>query len=92
MAKYFLYARKSTDEEERQVLSIEAQLAELQEFAAKEKLEIVASLCEAKTAKEPVKNIGSNFMVAKSKLFFSLRLPHPPVRAQRRAELPCIVL
>jgi len=53
MSKYFLYARKSTDEEERQVLSIEAQLAELKEFAVKEKLEIVASFYEAKTAKEP---------------------------------------
>ena len=53
MSKYILYARKSTDEDDRQVLSIEAQLAELNEFAAKEKLEIVASLTEAKTAKEP---------------------------------------
>jgi len=51
--KYILYARKSTESEERQVLSIEAQISELNEFAAKEKLEIVASLCEAKTAKEP---------------------------------------
>ena len=51
--KYFVYARKSTDTEEKQVLSIEAQITELKEFAAKEKLEIVASLCEAKTAKEP---------------------------------------
>jgi len=51
--KYFIYARKSTEEDDRQVLSIEAQLVELKEFAAKEKLEIVASLCEAKTAKEP---------------------------------------
>ena len=51
--KYFIYARKSTEEDDRQVLSIEAQFVELQEFAAKEKLEIVASLCEAKTAKEP---------------------------------------
>jgi site-specific DNA recombinase len=51
--KYMLYARKSTEEDDRQVLSIEAQLVELQEYAAKEKLEIVASFCEAKTAKEP---------------------------------------
>ena len=51
--RYILYARKSTEEDDRQVLSIEAQITELKEFAAKEKLEIVASLCEAKTAKEP---------------------------------------
>ena len=53
--KYFIYTRKSTDSEERQVLSLESQLSELKEFAAKEKLEIVASLSEAKTAKEPEK-------------------------------------
>jgi len=41
--KYFIYTRKSTDSEERQILSIETQLAELREFAAKEKLEIVQS-------------------------------------------------
>ena len=39
--KYIIYARKSTEEDDRQVLSIEAQLVELKEFAAKEKLEIV---------------------------------------------------
>ena len=38
--KYFIYTRKSTDSEERQVLSLESQLSELKEFAAKEKLEI----------------------------------------------------
>ena len=51
--RYIIYARKSTEDEDHQILSIESQLAELKEFAAKEKLEIVASLCEAKTAKEP---------------------------------------
>jgi len=51
--RYIIYARKSTEDEDHQILSIESQLAELREFAAKEKLEIVASLCEAKTAKEP---------------------------------------
>ncbi len=51
--RYIIYARKSTEEDDRQILSIEAQIVELKEFAAKEKLEIVASLCEAKTAKEP---------------------------------------
>ena len=40
--KYILYARKSTEEDDRQILSIEAQLVELQEYAAKEKLEIVS--------------------------------------------------
>ena len=51
--RYVIYARKSSESEDRQVLSIEAQLAELQEYSAKEKLEIVTSFCEAKTAKEP---------------------------------------
>ena len=51
--KYILYARKSTEDDDRQILSIEAQIFELKEFATKEKLEIVASFQEAKTAKEP---------------------------------------
>ena len=67
--KYFIYTRKSTESEDRQVMSLESQLSELKEFAAKEKFEIVASLSEAQTAKEPVKNVGSDFMKAKSGLF-----------------------
>ena len=55
--KYFIYTRKSTESEDRQVMSIESQLAELKEFAAKEKLEIVASYSEAQTAKEPGRKV-----------------------------------
>ena len=55
--KIFLYARKSTDEPERQVLSIEAQMFELREFAKKEGLNIVREFVESKTAKEPGRDI-----------------------------------
>ena len=51
VVKYILYCRKSTDEKDKQVLSIEAQIAELQELAIREKLEIVATFSESKTAK-----------------------------------------
>jgi hypothetical protein len=33
--RYIIYARKSTESEERQIMSIESQLSELKEFAAK---------------------------------------------------------
>ncbi|MBI5754341.1 recombinase family protein, partial [Candidatus Peregrinibacteria bacterium] len=51
--KYFIYARKSTDEDDRQVLSIEGQVTELREFATKEKLEVIDEFIESKTAKIP---------------------------------------
>ena len=37
---FFIYARKSTDDEERQILSIQAQLDELRELARKESLTV----------------------------------------------------
>ena len=51
--KFFLYARKSTDVEDKQILSIEAQLVELREYAAREKLFIVEELIEKQSAKIP---------------------------------------
>jgi len=51
--RYVAYCRKSTDEPDRQILSIEAQVAELKEFAERESLEIVEWVTESKTAKEP---------------------------------------
>ena len=53
MPSYFLYARKSTDVEDKQVLSIEAQLVELRELARDEHIEIVEELIEKKSAKMP---------------------------------------
>lgn len=51
MIKYIAYCRKSTDEPDRQILSIEAQVAELEEFAAKENLKIVSLLPKVKPPK-----------------------------------------
>ena len=55
--KHFLYVRKSTEDEERQVMSIEAQLAELAEYAKRENLEIVERFVESKNAKKPGREI-----------------------------------
>ena len=62
--KYFLYARKSTEDEERQVMSIEAQLAELEEYAKRENLEVIEKFIESKSAKKPGREIF-NQMIAK---------------------------
>ena len=51
--RFLLYARKSTDEEDKQLLSIEAQLTELREYVQKEKLQVVQEFTEARTAKTP---------------------------------------
>ena len=50
---YFLYARKSTDVEDKQVMSIEGQLAELRALAKSEGLEIADEFVEKRTAKMP---------------------------------------
>ena len=51
--KFFLYARKSTDVDDKQALSIEAQIAELKAFAKKENIFISKIIIEKKTAKVP---------------------------------------
>ena len=60
--QWFLYIRKSTDEEDRQVLSLEAQLAELREFAEREGLEIAETFVEKKTAKVPGREIFNDML------------------------------
>jgi len=62
--KYFVYARKSTEDEERQVMSIEAQLEEINEFARREGVRIAQIFIESKSAKKPGRPVF-NQMVGK---------------------------
>jgi DNA invertase Pin-like site-specific DNA recombinase len=77
--KFFLYARKSTEDEERQVMSIEAQLAELAEFSKRENIEIAETFIESKSAKKPGREIFNEMMskVYESKEPIGLIAWHP---------------
>src|SRR3989344_8575381 len=71
MPKYFIYARKSTDDEERQQLSIPAQIDELKAFSQKENLEVADTLIESKTAKKA----GRNIYLLDTKKLVDLKFP-----------------
>jgi len=50
--KYIIYCRKSTDTEDKQVLSLESQEMELRQIAEKEGLNVVFALQEKFSAKK----------------------------------------
>ena len=60
--KYFLYARKSTDVEDKQILSIEAQLVELRALARRDGLEIAEEFVEKRSAKAPGRPLFGDMM------------------------------
>ena len=62
--KYFLYARKSSEQEDRQVASIDSQIDFLKELAEREHLQIIEILTESKSAKAPGREIF-NEMIAR---------------------------
>ncbi|MFN7088704.1 MAG: recombinase family protein, partial [Candidatus Paceibacteria bacterium] len=62
MQKFFLYARKSTDIEDKQVLSIEAQLTELHAYAKQNNLDIVDEFVEKQSAKIPGRPIFNEML------------------------------
>src|SRR5262245_32704593 len=59
---YVIYARKSTESEDRQVLSIESQITELKKLAARESVPVAEILTEMKSAKAPGRPVFSGLM------------------------------
>jgi len=62
MSGYFIYCRKSSEAEDRQVLSIESQTRELEQIAKKLNLPIAEILTESKSAKDPGRPVFNSMM------------------------------
>lgn len=60
--RYFLYTRKSSESEEKQVASIESQLKVLKELAKREGIKIIGTFSESHSAKAPGRPIFNEMM------------------------------
>lgn len=61
--RYVLYARKSSESDEKQAMSIEGQLMEMKEQAKREKLKIVEVVTESHSAKETGQRPQFNYLL-----------------------------
>jgi site-specific DNA recombinase len=62
MPTYFIYSRKSSEAEDRQILSIDSQVSELKRFASPKGFKVLEVLTEAKSAKAPGRPIFNSMM------------------------------
>jgi DNA invertase Pin-like site-specific DNA recombinase len=84
--KYCLYARKSTEEDERQALSIESQVKEMRALAEREGLEVVDERREAHSAKDSGQRPEYNRLIADVRAgTFNAILTWAPDRLSRNA-------
>jgi site-specific DNA recombinase len=84
--KYCLYARKSSEADERQAMSIDSQIAEMTRTAEKEGIEIAETIKESKSAKESCQRTGFlELLKGLSEERFNAILTWAPDRLSRNA-------
>jgi DNA invertase Pin-like site-specific DNA recombinase len=84
--RYCLYARKSSESDEKQALSIGSQITEMQRLAEKQGLDIVETIQESKSAKDSGQRAGfCNLMKGLDEGRFNAILTWAPDRLSRNA-------
>lgn len=84
--KYCLYARKSSESDEKQALSIGSQINEMGKLAEKQNLNVVETIQESKSAKDSGQRIGyTNLIKGLQERRFNAILTWAPDRLSRNA-------